>query len=139
MPKFDAATVVDPLDFTFKPHVNAEGTIREPSDDQIQKFLDAYKELTRELRGQIPEDIDPTDIMAMMDAMDNLPPDILVESSTKMAEICSKLCSGFPSVEQILALPPRIRNPFYAWLQGEVLNPEAATGGGEQPLNGQKR
>ena len=47
-----------------------------------------------------------------------------------MAGIAAGLCSGEPSKDDILRLPPRIRAMFLAWLQREVMSPEAAPGGG---------
>ena len=48
-----------------------------------------------------------------------------------MAVIFSELCSGKPTAAQINALPVRVRTIFFAWLQGEVMSPEAVTGAGQ--------
>jgi hypothetical protein len=139
LPQFNAASVVDALDFTFEPFVSVHGTIKEPNDDQINKFLNDYKALTKEVRDQIPQDIDASDPAAIMDAMGELDVEVMVSMNQKMAEVMADLCSGFPSREQILALPPRHRNIFYVWLQEQVMSPEAATGGGAQPASSRKR
>lgn len=139
MPQFNAASVVDALDFNFNPHVAVQGTIAEPTDNQIADYLKAYKAFTEDIRSKIPSDIDPDDTAAVMEAMGNLDIDTFISASQKLAGITADLCGGFPSRENILALPPRIRNIFYAWVQEQVMAPEAVTDGGKRPVNGQRR
>ena len=56
---------------------------------------------------------------------------MVVKLMHDMAETYSALCSGFPSTEEILALPMRRRQGFYTWLMNEVMNPEAGPGAGK--------
>jgi hypothetical protein len=139
LPQFNAASVVDALDFTFEPYVRAHGTIREPNDDQITAFVNAYKALTKEIREGIPKDIDPTDQLALLEAMEDLDVEVMVSMTQRMAGIMSDLCGGFPSREDILAVPPRIRTLFFAWLQEQVMSPEAVTDGGARAASNRKR
>lgn len=136
MPGFNAATVVEALDWTFEPFVpGAKGTIKEPSDDQISQYLRDFKAMVSDVKGMVPdvaEDADPVDLMS---ALDDLDPEVVKDMAEKMAGIFAALCSGEPSRETILALPPRRRTMFYGWLQAEVMSPEAVPGGG----NGQVR
>jgi len=131
VPGFNAATVVEPLDWTFEPYVpGAKGVIKEPGDKQITAYLKGLKQLTADVQAKVPTveaDADPVDLMT---AIDDLDPEIVAEMTEKMAAICADLCSGDPSKETILALPPRRRIMFYGWLQAEVMNPEAAPGAG---------
>jgi hypothetical protein len=130
MAKFDAGTVVEPLDWTFEPFVAARGVIREPTDEQIAQYLKDVKAIGEEIREKIPdapEGSDPVDLMA---ALEDLDLDSVAELTGKMAGIVAALCSGDPSKDTILALPPRRRTMFYGWLQAEVMSPEAAPGGG---------
>jgi hypothetical protein len=130
MAAFNAGTVVEALDWTFEPFVSAKGVIREPTDEQIAAYLTAVKALGQEIREKVPdapEGSDPADLMA---ALDNLDLDSVAALTGKMAATVSALCSGDPSTDTILALPPRRRTMFYGWLQAEVMSPEAAPGGG---------
>lgn len=154
MASFDAGNVVEPLAYDFSAMANpppdgcgikgladVKGVIREPTDAQIMTFgkaMIAYEQRLAQMnrRPARPPD-DATDEQyeqyyekfleaqaAFSEAADEagLP--------KLQAEIFSALCSGKPTVAQILLLPRRIRNPFYEWLRKEVLNPEAAAGDG---------
>ena len=128
---FNAATVVEDLDWTFEPYVKgAKGKIAEPNDSQISTFLREFKAIVAEVRAKVPtvaEDADAVDLMA---ALDDLDPDTIDELTGQMAGLYAALCSAEPSREQILALPPRRRGMFYGWLQQEVMSPEAAPAAG---------
>ena len=78
-------------------------------------------------------DADPE---AMLKAVDDLEPDKFVEVMTDLADMHSKLCSGKPSRAQILAVPIRRRFALYAYLQGEVMSPEAVPAAGGPQQNG---
>jgi hypothetical protein len=132
LPAFSAESVVEPLDYSLRPHVNKNGTIKEPTDKQIAEYLAALKKLMKDFRGQLPDAMvaGSTDVGAMLDAVDDLDAEIAVKLNEQMAQIASDLCSGDPSKDDILAIPPRIRAMFLAWLQREVMSPEAAPGGG---------
>jgi hypothetical protein len=130
MAKFNAGTVVEALDWTFKPFVDAEGVIREPNDDQIAQYLKDVKAIGEEVRAKIPNAPDGNDPASLMEALEDLDLDSVAALTGKMAGIIAALCSGEPSRDTILALPPRRRTMFYGWLQAEVMSPEAAPGGG---------
>jgi hypothetical protein len=131
VPAFNAATVVEALDWTFEPFVpGARGQIQEPTDDQIDAYLKSLKDLTASVRDKVPDVPDGADPVDLMAAIDDLDATVVRELTEKMAEICAALCSGAPSQEQILALPPRRRTMFYGWLQQEVMSPEAAPAAG---------
>lgn len=129
--KFDAATVVEPLDWTFEPFVAARGVIREPNDEQIAQYLKDIKAIGEEVRAKIPDAPDGNNPVDLMTALEDLDLDSVAELTGKMAGIIAALCSGEPSRETILALPPRRRTMFYGWLQSEVMSPEAAPGAGK--------
>jgi len=132
MAGFNAATVVEALDWTFEPFVpGAKGVIAEPNDDQITAYLTGMKALMAEVGDEVPAlpdgSSDPADLIA---ALDDLDPASMQKLNGKMAVLYAELCSGNPSREAILGLPPRRRTMFYGWLQQEVMSPEAAPGGG---------
>ena len=130
VPGFNAATVVEALDWTFEPFVHASGVIREPNDEQIKTYLKDIKAIGEEVRKQIPDAPDGASPMDLMSALEDLDLDSVSGLTETMAGIIAALCSGDPTREQILALPPRRRTMFYGWLQQEVMSPEAAPGAG---------
>lgn len=130
MAGFNAATVVEPLDWDFNPYATAKGRIKEPTDDQIAQFLNALKAMTEEVKGSLPDGTDTADPAEVIAAIDSLDASAVVDAHRKMAVIFSALCSGDPSPETLLQLPMRIRTVFFGWLQQELMSPEAAPGGG---------
>ena len=131
---FDAGTVVKPLDYTFEPHVKGvHGVIKEPNDRQIADYMGGVKKLVQGLRDKLPKglaDGDESDVISLMQAVDDLDPEDVVSFHSEMAGVVAALCSGDPSKSDILKLPIRIRVVFYGWLQQEVLSPEAEPGAG---------
>lgn len=130
MAGFVAQGVVEPLDYDFNPYVNTKGTIPEPTDTQIAEFLRGIKTVIKDTQKDLPDKVNLDDPVAVLAAIDDLDPAAQVEAMNKMAEVYSALCSNTPTSGQLMKLPMRVRQIFFAWLQGEVLAPEAATGGG---------
>ena len=134
MPAFSAESVVEALDYSFLPYTDAKGTIREPTDKQIASFLTGVKKVVKESEDKLPSTVDAADPASVMDALDDLDPEDVVSLMGKMAGLYADLCSGDPSKAQILALPMRVRQQFFQWLQTEVMSPEAAPGAGKTPV-----
>jgi hypothetical protein len=131
MPAFDSGSVVEPLDYSFEKHIpGCKGTVQEPTDKQIAKYLADVKKMSAEMKASLPEGIDADDPMELLAAMETLDTDIVLKMHDTLAGIYASLCSGEPSKATLLKLPARIRVMFYAWLQQEVMAPEAAPGGG---------
>jgi hypothetical protein len=131
LPAFSAESVVEALDYSFLPYTDAKGTIREPTDQQIAKFLAGVKGVVKDAEGKLPSGVDAASVM---EALDDLDPEDMVSLMGKMAQLYADLCSGDPSKAQILALPMRVRQQFFGWLQTEVMNPEAGPGAGRTPV-----
>ena len=136
MAGFNAETVVEALDYDFRTKADPDaihGVVREPTDKQIAAYLSGVKKLVRDFRGQLPDAMlaGSTDVAAMLDAVEELDDEITVRFNEEMAGLASALCSGEPSTDDIIRLPPRIRAMFLAWLQREVMSPEAVPGGGK--------
>lgn len=110
MAGFDAASAVQELKWKFKPDVDAEGTVPEPSDKLIDEFWASLRDLTEAATND--------------DAMKKLASDAAPEIATKMAALFGSLCQECPSTEQILELPYRKRQAFYGWVVGQLANPE---------------
>lgn len=130
MAGFVAQGVVEALDYDFRPFVNAHGTIKEPTDQQVAAWLEDIKKLTKEMEDKLPGGITGDDPGALIQALDDLDTESVMSVMGDMAGAYSKLCSGDPSAKQILNLPMRIRQVFFRWLQGEVMDPEVVSGAG---------
>lgn len=132
MPTFDAGLVADPLDYDFtRAGVNAKGTIKEPTDKAIGKYLNDVKTVMTELSKIMGyTDVDTEDPAALIEALDQLDPEVFVKQIDGMAKAAADLCGGHPTLTEIRALPLRVRKHFFVWLQNEVVNPEAGPGAG---------
>jgi hypothetical protein len=130
MAGFKAEGVVEALDYDLKPYVNASGTIPEPTDDQIAAFLTGMKAVFKEAEQDLPQDLDVDDPGQLLGAIDSLDPEVQIRAMNKMSGVYAALCSDTPTADQISQLPLRVRTIFFNWLQNEVMNPEAVTGGG---------
>jgi hypothetical protein len=133
MAGFDSGAVVEPLDYTFEAHIKGcKGTIAEPTDQQLADYLAGLKKLVKEYQGQLPDGLiqGESNVTDLMSAVDDLEPDIIVKFHDGIAGLFAGLCSGDPDKATLLKLPIRIRSVFYAWLQQEVMSPEAAPGAG---------
>jgi len=129
LPAFSAESVVEALDYSFLPYTDAKGTIREPTDKQIASFLSGVKKVVTQSELTLPN-VDPDNPASVMEALDDLDPEDVVSLMGKMAGLYADLCSGDPSKAQIMALPLRVRQQFFTWLQTEVMSPEAGPGAG---------
>lgn len=130
MAGFEASGVVEPLDYDFNPYLDVKGTIPEPTDKQIETFLVAMKDLYVKAQKEQPDLGELTSQADILEALDKVDPTTQIKLLGDMAAIYGRLCSGTPSATQISKLPVRVRTIFFAWVQGEVMSPEAATGGG---------
>lgn len=135
MPKFDAKEIYSALDYDFTAAgVKDKGTVPEPTDAMIGKFLAGLKVIVSEVREAAKlEDVDTDDPMAVLEALNSLDADMFVDQLHKLAAHYAELTRGQPSLETLLALPLRVRQGFYAWIQTEVINPEAGSGASSQP------
>jgi hypothetical protein len=132
MPKFDAAKLAEALEFDFRgAGVDAHGTIPEPSDKLIGAYLDevvaAFSKI-KETSGIA--DVSPEDPAAMLAALDKVDSEQFLKVLDEVSVAAAKLCGGTPSLTQIRKLPLRVRQHFFAYLQREIVNPEAGPGAG---------
>lgn len=161
MAAFNAASIVEDLDYDFtamaghpnyiKELAEAKGTIREPTALQVRNYWQASaKEMQRIRReaekavaagnagGDAPEppgtEDEPDDEPDGLDLVADADPKAAQAIRGRDAANLSKLCSGDPSTEILLALPHRIYLKFAEWLMKEVTDPEAVTGAGSPPL-----
>lgn len=138
MPRFDAGELVEALDYTFRPYYTGpqcEGTVPEPSDKQVGKFLhglkDTMSEAARLTELTAEAENDPA---VMLDALNQLTGDEFVKIMEQMCDMFGDLCSGKPSGATLRKVPIRPRRLFFEWVQQEVLNPEGSPGAGTGEL-----
>lgn len=120
MPKFKADKAITDLEWDFNPHLNASGTIPEPSDAALVRY---QQRMAEHARKYLP-DVDPNNLREVVEANANVTGDEMMEAIEGQAQITGELCQDRPSAEQLLELPPRVRAAFYGWLQGTI-SPEA--------------
>lgn len=136
MPKFGADTITaDTLDWDFSGFGVArlegvKGVVPEPSDKQIGEFLDRLKEVYAAAREKLPNLPEDASAEEMLEAVSSVTGKDWVDLMADIAGLFAHLCSNQPTKAQLLLLPMRYRVHFFAWVQGEVVNPEVGTGAG---------
>ena len=144
MAKFVAAGIVEPLEYDFtdlkdvRGLEDVQGVIPEPSAAQVRAFNLAARAEIRRLAAEITETSgDTADLPAVaglagvLDILSAQSASLSSEAIRRQAQMLSALCSGHPTVTQLEKLPWRIMSEFAKWLTGEVMSPEAVTGGGD--------
>lgn len=130
---FKAEGLVQPLDWDFKPYIDASGVIDEPMDKELSEFSDAWrKEIIESAKdvGANPKDLEDMGREEILKILEAIDPEKQKATARRQAEIFSRLCSGHPTTAQLMKLPPRVRGRFYRWLNSEVVSPEAEPGAG---------
>lgn len=154
MATFNAASILEPLDYDFTALANhpnnireladAKGTTPEPTSERVQAFLQAsareMQRLRREARAAVADaetgkddpagDASDAELAAVAgtDAKRG------TEARKREAAMYSRLCSGDPSAATLLKLPHRHMAAWCGWLLKEVMDPEAVTGDGTPHL-----
>jgi hypothetical protein len=104
----------------------AKGTTPEPSYQQVRHMQARLKELLG-----LDGDVDPVEINRAMARMSE---DELLARDDDIADIIAGVTSGRPSIEEITALPFRVREAYVGWICGELNNPTAGTGSTRRSL-----
>jgi hypothetical protein len=127
MAKFTASDQLEPREYDFRPYADAQGTVPEPTDDQVAEF---YSALNRQFQLAFSEERlegidtqDPYDVAKLVMSLDADENRALYDA---MLDVHADVCSGQPSVSDLAALPFRLRRAFYGAVQG-WLRPEALT------------
>lgn len=117
------------LRYDFTAFGGVTGIIPDPSDQQIEEFIDTQRSFMEEV-GLDP-DSDEIDNEALGEMLENDEDGKfnIAEMQRKMVEAVAKLCSDSPSTEAMSALPFRVRQAFLLWVQNQFLNPEASAVG----------
>lgn len=120
MSGFKASEVVEELTYDFHPHVDAAGTIPEPTADAIDRYRTTIAEAFK-ASGLDPEQIAKESLgvdtfISVIEKSHGLEASLLVAT----AELC-----GIP-VKTLQALPYRVAQAFTGWIMGVFFSPEAS-------------
>jgi hypothetical protein len=140
MPTFDAGASIETLDYDFSKvpgyprKLKSKGTVKEPSDAAIGRFLEGLKNMVKDATVQgiaglteISEDAPPE---AILDALDGVTGDAFVSMMAMVSRLYADLCGDSPDFEQLQALPLRVRTGFFAWIMDQVVRPEVGAPAG---------
>lgn len=103
-----------------------KGTTPEPSYQQVRHMQSRFKQMLG-----IGDEVDPVEINKAMARMSEAE---LLDRDDEIAEIIAGVTSGSPSIEEIQALPYRVREAYVGWICGELNNPTAGTGSTRRSL-----
>jgi hypothetical protein len=112
---FSAADAVVKLDWNFRPFVDANGTVPEPTTDQVGAFFDDLRVILDR-----PEDDTDQNVVQFMGQMSR---DQKLFADPKLLAAHAALCSDQPTAEQLAGLPHRHRQAFFGWVIGQVTDP----------------
>lgn len=110
---FDASSAVEPLDYSFAPYSDAQGTIEEPTQQQVERLFEAIRGLA--VAAGIQPGASREEAIAAFAA---IPEEVQKEQAQHTLDALVDFCQGNPSREDIEALPYRPLNAFIGWLVG---------------------
>lgn len=117
---FNAGRAVSPLDYDFSAYVEgAKGTIPEPTQDELEVFLDALGTIAESEQSEERSDAETLDTIRQALSDDGL----VKQFWPKVLDALDPICKGTPSRDQIEALPARVRFAFFDWLSSEFVDP----------------
>lgn len=131
---FDAAKLVNSLDFTLEPY-GPNGTVPEPSSTDMLDFQRAVGATIQEaLAGSKAAGIDPDDPLAAVKMMASSDMKALERQHAAILDAVARLCGarkrngkwegGTPTRTQLGALPHRVLQAFLNWLVAELFAAE---------------
>ena len=148
MGKFDAATVVEDLEYDFTKYGGGKGVIPEPSTGAVNHFFQGMKNTLKEVRN-LSKGVDEVDLedlseeelseqLSKIDQADEGASKYQTATIEYLAELCGgqreyvenpdnpdadkieRVVGGTPSVEDLQTLPYRVLQAFSEWLVGEI-------------------
>lgn len=131
---FNASWVADPLDFDFRPFVDAHGTIPEPSTKSVDRFNRKWMALMAAGRAATGASIefktgDPLDSLLDQWAEGTAEESAAMKRLDEEIVGCvAEVCANKPTKVQINKLPNRQRRAFIAWVLEEMSNPKLNSG-----------
>jgi hypothetical protein len=154
---FKADDAVPKLEWDFTKYVSgAKGVSPEPSNIALLTFnmnMSALVDAERRIKmAQVKKAVDEAndrskeekeaelDRWAVLDLVDGtaevlaemmliLPADEGEKLNRKQADLVSGLLQDSPNVDQIMGLPGRVRNAYFGWIAGQLMDPEFGAAG----------
>lgn len=111
------------LRYDFTAFGGVTGIIPDPSDVLLEEFNTQYMELLE--KYGVGENVDKDDPDAVADAIQRNKEVSFVEQQKEMVRLIALLCDDKPSADEINKMPFRVRSRFIAWVQRELVSPEA--------------
>lgn len=147
MATFDAGNVVEAMDWDFTKYKAGKGTVPEPSDVEIERFLRKYRMLVTSVMQsagaeiivrdnqtiELKDDgVTATPILSLADAtaamgqidLESVESSAAYKISEAMLDLIVTITKGKPSRHQLQKLPNRVRGAFYGWVIGQLTNPD---------------
>lgn len=126
MPKFDAANIVESLDWDFSAFEGGTGTTPEPTEKLLAEFLrdvsNLHTDIAKERKDlELPENPSTDDLIEAVTRLKTS--DILEDLFRRMTVLIANLCQQNPSAEQIEKLPMRHKAAFFRYMT-ENIRPE---------------
>lgn len=118
---FKAEDAVEPLNWDFRPYVDAHGTTPEPSDGQVEAMNKALRDATVAVTG---EDFDPDDRKVMARIFGKLTDVQLKAMATANLDAIILVTGDCPSRKQIDGLPFRFKQLYMKSLVRDINDPE---------------
>lgn len=121
---FKAASAVEELDFDFRPYVEIDGVVPEPSTSKIQQFQKDIKSIFGEAILAQAEAANSGGNVNVEQVREFLAADDTTESDEKYAQLLTavaKVCSNKPTKAQLEKLPYRHQGVFIGWITGTFL------------------
>lgn len=117
---FVATEAIEALDYDFTPHVDAKGTIPEPSADAVETFRNHVMGAVRS-SGLDPDMLASGRMQVSLDMMD----DLLAKADGVEEEmlVATADLTGIDAAV-LRRLPFRVRAAFMGWIMGQFFSPE---------------
>jgi hypothetical protein len=134
---FKAVEHVEALEYTFEPYAPITGTIPEPNDTEVNRFVRRWWKLVGEAQSLATAQVEasakeateekpepPESVEALVDSMGSW--DDHSEDGQRlaraMADLVEELSRGTLSTDTLMSVPFRPRAQFFGWLLGELTN-----------------
>lgn len=144
---FKAEWVAEPLDYDFRPYVDVEGTIPEPSTKLVDQFRRRWDALMRAAEQAVENRKDATpdgpefaegkplkDLLDVWATYDGDSDPAVEQLNVAIVKLIAFVCQNKPTVAQISKLPNRQRRAFIAFVRAEMLDPKLHSGATPLPV-----
>lgn len=121
---FDVEDELDVIHYNFKPYVDAEGEIPEPSDTEIENFRKTMLKLFNPVVSKAGGNLTEENLREIATKLNDSELEETSHIQDKLLRAIAKLCSNQPSYVQLKKLPWRGQKKFIGWIMGIYLDPK---------------